>query len=107
MKHGLTSTGGEQPEIGRVRTDNGGYIPTKYSEFGEVFSKNRADTLAPHRSIDHAINLDPGCKIPDGQIYNLSEVELKTLTAYIETNLANGFIQWSSSPAAAPILFAK
>jgi hypothetical protein len=27
--------------------------------------------------------------------------------AYIEANLANGFIQWSSLPATAPILFAK
>jgi hypothetical protein len=32
---------------------------------------------------------------------------LKTPKAYIETNLANGFVQRSSSPAAAPILFAK
>jgi len=34
------------------------------------------------------------------------EVELKILNAYIETNPANGFIQ-QSSPAPAPILFAK
>ena len=34
------------------------------------------------------------------------EVELKILNAYIETNLANGFIQ-RSLPAPAPILFAK
>jgi len=32
---------------------------------------------------------------------------LRTLKAYIEANLANWFIQRSSSPAAAPILFAK
>jgi len=32
---------------------------------------------------------------------------LKPLKAYIEKNLASGFIQQSSSPAAAPILFAK
>jgi len=107
MKHGQTSTDGEQPEIGRVCTDDGGYIPAKYSEFVEVFSKTNADTLALHRSIDHAINLEPGCKIPYGRIYNLSEVELKTLKAYIKTNLPNGFIQRSSSPATAPILFAK
>ena len=107
MKHGLTSTDGEQPEIGRVCTDDGGYIPAKYSEFVEAFSKTKADTLAPHRSIDHAIDLEPGCKIPYGRIYNLSDAERKTLKAYIETNLANGFIQRSSSPAAAPILCAK
>ena len=34
------------------------------------------------------------------------EVELKILNAYIETNLANRFIQ-RSSPPSAPILFAK
>jgi hypothetical protein len=51
--------------------------------------------------------LEPGHQLPYGRIYNLSEVELRTLKAYIETNLANGFIQRSSSPAAAPILFAK
>jgi hypothetical protein len=32
---------------------------------------------------------------------------LRTLKAYIEANLANGFKQRSSSLAAAPILFAK
>jgi hypothetical protein len=42
-----------------------------------------------------------------GQIYNLSEVELQTLKAYIETKLANTFIQWASSSSAAPILFQK
>jgi len=73
----------------------------------DVFSKTKAETLAPHRPIDHAIDLEPGFKIPYGWIYNLSEVELRTLKAYIETNLSNGFIQRSSSLAEAPILFAK
>jgi hypothetical protein len=76
-------------------------------EFVDVFSKTKAETLAPHRPIDHAIDLEPGFKIAYGQIYNLSEVELQTLKAYLETNLSNGFIQRSSSSAAAPILFAK
>jgi hypothetical protein len=90
-----------------IRTDDGSYIPNKYTEFVEVFSKNKAKTLAPRRSIDHAIDLEPGNKIPYGRIYNLSEVELNTLKAFIKTNLANWFIQRSSSPAAALIFFAK
>jgi len=73
----------------------------------DVFSKTKAQTLAPNRPIDHAIDLEPAFKIPYGRIYNLSEVELRTLKAYIETNLSNAFIQRSSSSAAAPILFAK
>jgi hypothetical protein len=57
--------------------------------------------------MDHAIVLERDYKLPYGRIYNLSEFELKTLKAYIETTLANGCIQRSSSSAAAPIMFAK
>ena len=90
-----------------VPTDDGGLIPAQDWDFVEVFSKKKAETLAPHWPIDHAIDLEPGHTIPYGRIYNLSEAELKMLKAYIERNLANGFIQRSSSSAAAPILFAK
>jgi len=100
---GLTLTEGAYT----VPTDDGGYIPAKYSEFVEVFSKAKAEALPLHRSINHAIDLESGSKLPYGRIYNLSEVELRTLKAYIETNLANGFIQRSSSPVAASIFFAK
>jgi len=64
-------------------------------------------TLAPHRPNNHAIDLEQGFKIPYRRIYNLSEVQLQTLKAYIDTNLAKGFIQRSSSSAAAPILCVK
>ena len=67
----------------------------------------KAATLAPHRPIDHAIDIEPGYQLRYGRIYNLAEVELRTLKAYIETNLANGFIPRSASPAAAPKFFAK
>jgi len=90
-----------------VLTDDGGHIPATYGEFVDVFSKEKAETLTPHRSTDHAIDWEPGYNLPYGRIYNLSEFQLRTLTAYIEANLPNGFIQQSSSPAAAPILFAK
>jgi len=90
-----------------VMTDDGGRIPAQYQDFVEVCSKVKAETFPPHRPPDHEIDLEPGYKLPYGRIYNLSEFELKTLRAYIETNLTSGFIQRSSSPAAAPILFAK
>jgi hypothetical protein len=66
-----------------------------------------AETLAPHRPIDHAWDLEPGYNIPSGRIYNRSEVKLRTLKAYIETNLSNGFILQSSASAAASKLFTK
>jgi hypothetical protein len=90
-----------------VLTNDGVRIPSQYRDFVEVFSKTKAETLPPHRPVDHTIDVEPGYKLPYGRIYNLSEFELKTLKAYIEPNLANAFIQRSSSPAAAPISFAK
>ncbi|KAF8244544.1 hypothetical protein K440DRAFT_609388, partial [Wilcoxina mikolae CBS 423.85] len=64
------------PEM--VPTDDSGHIPS---------IKAKAETLPPHRSIDHEIN--PGHKLPYGCIYYLLEVESRNLKAYIETNLAN------------------
>jgi hypothetical protein len=90
-----------------VHTDPGGNIPTIYRKFVEVFSKDKAETLPPHRSTDHVIDLEPGYYLPYGRIYNLLQFDLRTLKASIEANLANGFIQRSSMTAVAPILFAK
>jgi hypothetical protein len=64
-------------------TDDGVRIPSQYGDFGEVFSKTKAETLPPHRPVNHAIDLEPGYKLPYRRIYNLSEFELKTLKTYI------------------------
>jgi hypothetical protein len=64
-----------------ISTDDGGFIPAVYSQFVDMFSKAKADSLSLHRSIDHAIDLEPGFKLPYGRIYNLSECELRTLKA--------------------------
>jgi hypothetical protein len=65
----------------------------KYKDYVDLSSKDRAETVAPYRRIDHAIDLEPNFNLPYGRIYNLSGVVLKILMPYIETNLANGFIQ--------------
>ena len=82
-------------------------VPAEYSDFADVFSPDLASELPEHTGInDHAIELVDGCQQPPyGPIYSLGPVELETLKAYIETNLANGFIRPSKSPAGAPILF--
>ena len=54
---------------------------------------------------EHAIELEEDKQLPFGPIYSLGPVELETLKTYIETNLANGFIRPSKSPAGALILF--
>ena len=82
-------------------------VPAEYSDFADVFSPDLASELPEHTGInDHAIELVEGCQQPPyGPIYSLGPVELETLKAYIETNLANGFIRPSKSPAGALILF--
>ena len=78
----------------------------KYSDFADVFSPDLASELPKYTGInDHTIELVDGQQSPYGPIYSLEPVELETLKAYIETNLANRFIRPSKSPAGAPILF--
>ena len=81
-------------------------VSTKYSDFIDVFFSDLASELSKLTKINnHAIKLFDSHQPPYGLIYNLGPVELETLKAYIETNLANGFIRSSKSPAIALILF--
>ena len=80
-------------------------VPAKYSDFTDVFSPDLTSKLPEHIEINnHAIELVGSQQPPYGRIYSLGPVELETLKAYIDTNLANGFIRLSKSPAVAPIL---
>jgi len=63
--------------------------------------------LSQHRPYDCPINLEKGTQPPFKPIYNLSQKELAMLREYIDENLAKNFIQYSRSPANAPILFVK
>ena len=78
-------------------------VPAEYLDFADVFSPDLAIELPKHTRINnHAIKLVDGQQPPYGPIYCLKRVELETLKAYIETNLANGFIRLSSFPPLLP-----
>ena len=81
-------------------------LPESLQQYTDVFSDAKAKSLAPHRNIDLAIDLQPGKEPPYGPIYPLSLRELVTLKEQLEEYLAKGFIRESKSPAGAPILFA-
>ncbi len=83
-------------------------VPNEYADFADVFSPKLAAELPEHTGInDHAIELVDDRQPPYGPIYSLKPVELETLKAYIENNLASGFIRPFKSSAGAPILFDK
>ncbi len=80
----------------------------KYADFADVFSPKLTAELPKHTRINnHAIKLVDNWQPLYGSIYSLRPVELKTLKAYIQNNLARGFIRSSKFPAEAPILFDK
>ena len=81
-------------------------VSNKYTHFADVFSLDFVSKLSKHTVInDHTLKLVVNQQPPYKLIYSLGPVELKTLKAYIEINLANGFIRPSKSPVVASILF--
>ena len=82
-------------------------VLSEYHKFADIFSKNKAEVFAPHHSYDLKINLEEGAQHPVGPIYSLSASEQEALKEFIEENLNTGFIQPTSSPHSALVLFVK
>jgi len=82
-------------------------VPPAYHDLAELFSKERALSLPPHRPYDCPIDLLPGAPLPSGRLYNLSLPEKTTMRAYITESLASGIIRPSSSPVAAGFFFVR
>ena len=83
-------------------------VPSKYADFTNIFFPKLAAELLEHIKInDHTIELVDDHQPSSNPIYGLSLVELEMLKAYIQNNLANGFIKPSKSYAGALILSDK
>jgi len=82
-------------------------ILEEYHEYADVFSKSKAETLAPHRPYDLQIDLEKDSHPLVGTIYSLSKFKQEVLKEFIDENLTNGFIRSTSSPHRAPVLFMK
>ena len=97
-----------KPQIsGLIAEEASTKVLIKYLDFADVFSPDLASELLGYTGInDYVIELVDGCQqLSYGPIYSLGSVELETVKAYIETNLANRFIKQSKFPAGAFILF--
>ena len=93
----------EPPDYERLKS----LIPTEYHSFHPLFCESIANKLPPHRPYDHLILLKEGFQPLFGLLYSLAHHELEACKKWIEENLDKGFIEVSSSPAGAPILFVK
>jgi hypothetical protein len=81
------------------------HIRRLLQEFQDVFPDNLPDGLPPQRIVDHEIKLEPGSTPPYGTIYRLSYPEQEELNKQMAELIKKGFIQPSTSPYGAPVLF--
>ncbi|KAL0151898.1 hypothetical protein M9458_052790 [Cirrhinus mrigala] len=79
-------------------------IPAEYMVFQDVFTKQAATLLPPHRPWDCAIDLLPGAQLPKGRVYPLSIPECQEME-YIKEASQQGFIQPSTTLAASSFFF--
>ena len=82
-------------------------VPPEYHDYIDVFSKKKADTLAPHQPFNLKIELEEETEPPIGRLYSLSPSEQGSLRDFLDKHLTNGFIHQSSSPHAASVLFVR
>lgn len=75
--------------------------------YSSVFRDNLPASLLPHRSVDHAIETEPGAKPPHRPLYQLSPAELVAAKEYVVDLLQKGKIRPIRSPYGAPLFFVK
>ncbi|GBG72948.1 hypothetical protein CBR_g12668 [Chara braunii] len=73
--------------------------------YGDVFESPHG--VVPDGPIHHEIILEDGAIPPRGCIYRMSEEESSVLRAQLDDLLEKGWIQPSSSPYGAPVLFVR
>ncbi|CAL3966035.1 unnamed protein product [Diplocarpon coronariae] len=83
-------------------------LPPQYAEFKNVFSRQASDQLPkPRPGVDHKIELTGENNLTIEPLRRLTDEQLSEVKSYILENLHKGFIEASSSPQAAPILFVR
>jgi len=82
-------------------------IPEEYYKYTDIFSKSKAETLAPHYPYNLQIELEKDFHPSVGTIYSLSQFEQEMLKEFIDKNLTNRFILSMSSPYRVLVLLIK
>ncbi|KAI3369028.1 hypothetical protein L3Q82_025432 [Scortum barcoo] len=82
-------------------------FPPAYHDLQEVFNKDKALSLPPHRPYDCAIELLPDAPLPSSRLYNLTRPEQEAMEGYINDSMAAGIIRPSTSPVGAGFFFVK
>jgi hypothetical protein len=90
-----------------------GTLPIELRDFADLFDKEKAGGLPPHRGpADHHIRLKTGPdgkspELPWGPLYNMPRDHLLEVRKQVVDLMDKGWIRASSSSAAAPVLLVK
>jgi Reverse transcriptase (RNA-dependent DNA polymerase) len=79
-------------------------LQSMLDEYSDVFA-DLPPGLPPDRNVAHSIPLEPGARPPAKRLYRLSPAELAEVKRQIADLLMKGFIEPSTGPFGAPILF--
>ena len=93
----------EQVEAGFVNDQLQGII----SKYQDLFPAEMPSRLPPKRTVNHSIQLVEGTEPPSKPIYWLADTQLKELQKQLDELLSKDWIQPSTSPFGAPIIFVK
>ena len=93
--------------IDRKRSEansNAPQLPRQYQEFSDVFDKEAALQLPPHRPYNHSIVLTEPLPNSYSPLYKQNLEELEATREFVTTQLQHGLIEQSRSPFASPVL---
>lgn len=77
----------ESEELEQVKK----FVPSQFHQYADVFLP-QAGSLPPHRKHDVEINIKEGCERPTSRAYDLSASDEAELKAWVDDQLAKGFI---------------
>ena len=100
----ISMTNEEADEAGLLRPER---LQELLSRYKEVFPSELPEGLPPDRGTGHTIQLEAGASAPFRRNKRMSQMETELCEKFIGELLAKGFIQPSTSPFGAPIMFVE
>lgn len=95
------------PESASPSSSSDPLVSSLLSHYADIFPSELPHELPPSRSVDHRIELTQSSPPNPRSVYRMSPSELDELKKQLDELLAAGFIQPSTSPFGAPVLFVK
>ena len=80
-------------------------VPHEYWKYLNVFSKTKSERMPVRKPWDHGIDLKQDFQPKKGRLIPLSVDEQKEVEAFLDNQLAKGYIRPSISPQTSPVFF--